>query len=147
MNPLALYGILILIVVLVFAKSAYGGTLVTSDKVKAFAKAISVAEGFGIANDIPTKAHNPGDLVLGDRGNGVLGREGITIFPDNASGWNALYHELNLIVNSESHVYTLDMTISDMAYKWTDTSQDAWAETVANQLGVTRDTPLSQILV
>lgn len=144
---LPLYGIIILIVALFGAQATFGGILFYSEKIKTFARAIEIAEGFGIAHAIPTQAHNPGDLVLGDKGFGTLGAEQITIFQDDATGRNALYHQLNLIVNGMSHVYTLEMTISEMANKWTSTQQDAWALNVANNLGVSVDTPLSSLLV
>lgn len=136
-----IYGILILIVVLIGAQS-----LVYSEKIKAFARAISVAEGFGIPNAIPTQAHNPGDLAVGDKGFGTLGAEGITIFKDDSAGWDALYHQVSLIVNGRSSVYNLDMTIDDMAKHWTDTQQNAWATNVANTLNVSTDTDLQSLL-
>jgi hypothetical protein len=138
---LPIYGILILIVILIGAQS-----LVYSEKIRTFAHAISVAEGFGIPHAIPTQAHNPGDMVLGDKGFGTLGAEGVTIFQDDATGWNALYHELSLIVNGYSHVYNLDMTISEMAQKWTDTQSDSWAINVARNLNATVDTDLRSLL-
>lgn len=138
---LPIYGILILIVILIGAQS-----LIYSQKIKAFGHAISVAEGFGISNAIPTQAHNPGDLVLGDKGFGTLGAEGITIFEDDSKGWDALYHELSLIVNGYSHVYNLDMTINEMAQRWTDTQSDSWALNVARNLNATVDTDLRSLL-
>lgn len=143
---LPIYGILILVVVLFGAQAAFGGVLFYSEKIKTFAGAIGVAEGFGIAHAIPTQAHNPGDLVLGDKGFGTLGAEQITIFQDDDTGRNALYHQLNLIVNGLSHVYTLDMSIRDMANKWTATQPDAWANNVARELGVSPDTVIGALL-
>jgi hypothetical protein len=123
----------------------YLGVTVTQ-KVQAFAKAIAKAEGHGIPGAIPTEANNPGDLVLGDKGYGTLGSAGITVFPDIQSGMNALYKELALIIAGQSHVYNLDMTISDMAQHWTTTQQDEWANNVANALGVSTDTTLRRVL-
>lgn len=147
MNPLAIYGIIILIVVLFGAQATFGGILFYSEKIKTFARAIGGAEGFGIPGAIPTQAHNPGDLVLGDLGYGTLGSEQITILQDDNVGWDKLYHQLNLIVNGHSHVYNLEMTIYEMAQKWTSTQPDAWANNVSRALGVPVNTPLSSLLV
>lgn len=98
------------------------------------AKAIAHAEGFGMPNAIPTLAHNPGDLVLGDKGHGTLGSEGITVFQDNATGWAALEHQLSMIRLGQSHVYVNSMTIQQMADKWTATQPQAWAHNVADYL-------------
>lgn len=98
---------------------------------KALATAIATAEGYGVVDAIPTVANNPGDLKLA--GTPTVG-EGISQFPDAASGWNALYHQLLLIQNGQSHVYNLSMTIRDLAGKWTTTQQDAWAANVLTSL-------------
>src|SRR5271170_7327738 len=76
--------------------------------VQQFAQAIATADGFYVAGSIPQQANNPGDLELGDQGNGVLG-EGITVFPDLTSGWNALYSQVSLMFNGTSHVYAPSM--------------------------------------
>lgn len=115
------------------------------------AQAIAHAEGFGVPLSIPTRAHNPGDLVLGDKGHGTLGPEGITIFQDDATGWAALEHELSLIQTRRSHVYTPSMTIAQMAEHWTKTQQQEWATNVCDWLRqhgrtVSPDTPLSAVL-
>lgn len=146
--PILIAIIIIATVAFIYANkaNAFEGNMEITEKIKAFARCIAEAEGYGRPNAIPTITNNPGDLVLGDKGLGVLGRENITKFPDPTSGWNALYHEIALIVYGKSHVYNLDMTISDMAYHWTSTEQDAWSENVATCLGVTRDTTLRSIL-
>ncbi len=115
------------------------------------AQAISHAEGFSVTGSVSQRAHNPGDLVLGDRGHGTLGREGITVFPTDVDGWAALEHELDLIRSGHSHVYRKDMTIAQMAAKWTDTQQAAWALNVCDWFAkrgimATVDTPLEDVL-
>lgn len=107
------------------------------------ANAIAHAEGFGRPNTIPTRAHNPGDLVLGDRGYGVLGAEGITVFKDDAAGWAALERQLTLIREHRSHAYTPMMSIQQMAEKWTRTQQWEWAQNVSGFL--TRNGRISTI--
>src|SRR4051812_12849473 len=98
------------------------------------ANAIAHAEGFGLPNAIPTRAHNPGDLVLGDKGYGTLGSEDITVFADDKTGWAALEHQLDVIREHKSHVYTPSMSILQMAQKWTNTQQVEWAQNVSGFL-------------
>ena len=38
------------------------------DAADKFARAIAKAEGFGLPGALPTRANNPGDMMLGDRG-------------------------------------------------------------------------------
>lgn len=99
------------------------------------AEAIAFAEGFGKKDAIPTKAHNPGDLAIGDIGYGTLGAEKITIFQDDASGWAALEHQLDKIRKGTSAHYRKEsMSIQDMANKWTGTQKDEWAHNVSLHL-------------
>lgn len=95
--------------------------------------AISVAEGFGAdSNNVPTRAHNPGDLKL--TGFPVTGTEGISIFPDDETGWDHLYKQLERIKDGNSHIYSPEMTFLQFARLWTDTSQSAWLNNVLDQL-------------
>lgn len=114
------------------------------------ALAISIAEGFPVKDSIPARAHNPGDLMLGDKGHGTLG-EGVTVFQDDETGWAALEHQLDLIRHGSSEVYDKGMTIQEMANRWTHTEQTAWAINVAEWFhrrgrNVTVRTPLSEVL-
>ena len=116
-----------------------------SSQIEMFAKAIARAEGFGIPDAIPTRAHNPGDLVIPGSTNKI--GEGITVFESDEDGWAALYHELGLIAIGHSHVYSPSMTILEMAEKWTATAsqQQGWAENVAAYLGVPITATLQQV--
>lgn len=100
--------------------------------VQTLAQAIATAEGFGIADAIPTRANNPGDLV--GWGNYPTLGEGISAFPDVQTGWNALYTQLNKIANGTSTVYSVNMTIPQMASRWTATQKDAWTNNVITNL-------------
>ena len=117
-----------------------------SPSIEKLAQAIAKAEGFGVPDAIPTKAHNPGDLIMPGWTGESLG-EGISVFESDEVGWNHLYHQLVLIAINGSHVYTLDMTIEQMASKWTATQQEAWAQNVARELGVSIYTTLREGLV
>ncbi len=116
-----------------------------SPKILEFAQAIAKAEGFGVPGAVPTKAHNPGDLVIPGWLGQILGA-GISVFETDEEGWGHLYHELGMIFVGSSHVYNLDMTILDMAKKWTMTDQVSWADNVASHLGVSVDTTLREVL-
>jgi hypothetical protein len=103
-----------------------------------------MAEGYGVPGAVPTRANNPGDLVLGDVGLGVANSEGVTIYANATAGWNALYNELNLIFTGSSHVYSLAMTFAQMAQKWTGgDNAGAWAAIVVSNLAVTVDSTLA----
>jgi hypothetical protein len=115
------------------------------------AEAIAHAEGFGLPDAIPTKAHNPGDLVCSWLTGEKMGAECIHVFQDDATGWAALEHELQLISVGKSHVYVRGMTIREMAEHWTRTQQNEWAQNVASKLTslgrtATVDTLLKEVL-
>lgn len=123
-----------------------GGVLqtISDSAVQAIAKAIALAEGFYVSGSIPQRANNPGDLVEGDIGNGTLGA-GITVFATPEDGWNALYNQVSKMLNGTSHIYSPNMTIAQVAGKYTATQQTAWANNVSGSLGVSPDTTLSDI--
>src|ERR1019366_8113704 len=98
------------------------------------AEAIAHAEGFGVEGAIPTLAHNPGDLVMPWLSGPKMGAEGVHVFEDDASGWAALEHQLELIRTRKSAVYVPSMTILDMASKWTNTQVNEWAVNVSDYL-------------
>lgn len=110
-------------------------------KIQAIGQAIAKAEGFGVAGAIPTVCHNPGDLKLGDTGNGT--KNGKTIFPDDNTGWQALYHQVGLMISGESDYYGPDDSWRDIAATWTgNDNANAWMLTVTGALGVDPDSTL-----
>jgi hypothetical protein len=108
------------------------------DRTQDFAKAIATAEGYGKKGTIPTVKHNPGDLKL--KGNEI------TAFPNEQAGFRALHHQIQAIDKGKSHVYTPDMTLQDMARKYTTTNPDEWANNVAKAVHATPVTPISEVL-
>lgn len=128
-----------------FDLNPYGGPTTYPDGIKNMAQAIARAEGFFIAGSVPARAHNPGDLVMPNWNGPTLGA-GISVFQDDDDGWNALYHQLNLILTGTSNRYNLDMSIADMAGTWTSTQQGPWANNVAGYLGVPTSTPLWAVI-
>jgi hypothetical protein len=117
------------------------------------AQAIATAEGFWDQNqnilqgNIPARAHNPGDLIIPGWAGAKLGNQGISVFSSDAEGWSRLYHQLQIIVDGQSRVYSLDDTIESMGRKWTSTDQNNWSTIVAEQLGIPANTPLRAQLV
>jgi hypothetical protein len=114
------------------------------------AKAISVAEGFGVPGAVPTRANNPGDLTGTDCGSfqtsGKANAEGVWIFTNLADGWEALYLKVNRMLAGKSAIYHLGDTIETLAGKYTGgDNAEAWAANVAAFLGVTVTTTLAEL--
>ena len=118
-------------------------SITPSPKVLQLAQAIAKAEGFGVPEAFPTRVHNPGDLCLGDKGWGT--QAGKTVFPDDAAGWDALYHQCGLMLSGQSHVYSLDMTFLQVAQAYTGgDNPSAWAQIVAEACGTNIETTLGE---
>lgn len=112
-------------------------------RVSNMADAIAKAEGFGLPGAIPTLAHNPGDLVLGDVGFGTLGTKKISIFASDTDGRNRLIHQVTIMLSGISSVYSTGDTIDDVAAKWTRNDPASWARNVATYLGISTSTTLA----
>lgn len=121
------------------------GVLMYSPQLRRFAAAIARAEGFGQPGAIPTRNHNPGDLKSSSVASIGADAQGHLMFSSDTDGWEALYRQLHLIVTGRSRVYTLNMTIADMARRYAGWS-DNWAANVASYLGVPTSTPLREVL-
>lgn len=112
-----------------------------SSAVQSIAQAIAQAEGFYVSGSLPQRSNNPGSLTipaaLGS------GQNPLNAFPSAQDGWDALYGEINLILNGGSHIYTPDMSIREIAQHWTTDvppgSQVNWASNVARALGISPD--------
>jgi hypothetical protein len=120
--------------------------------IRDLALAIAHAEGFGRPGAIPTRANNPGDLVIPGWSGAQLGAEGISVFPSESAGWDALYAQLQRIVDGRSHIYTVQTTIGEMARRWTATDVESWTTNVIAYLvahgysAVTAETPIGRIV-
>jgi hypothetical protein len=113
-----------------------------SDRVTEMAQAIAKAEGFGPPGNLPTRINNPGDLELGDRGQGV--NNGKTIFATVEDGWEALEGQVRWMLTGNSRIYKLSDTLLEVAEKYTGRDNpDAWAVIVAGELGITISTTLA----
>jgi hypothetical protein len=139
----ALFGALVL--VSRYSMTTTGGGY--SNQIAAFAAAIARAEGFTVSGSIGARAHNPGNLAIPGSAD-TIGPEGITVFPDDAAGWDALYRQLQAIVDGNS-LYSLDWTIDQMGARWAPAATNPgghWAMNVAAALGVPTSTRLREVL-
>jgi len=123
--------------------------LVSPQLITKFAQAIAVAEGYGKHG--PTQAcNNPGNLTDdGDVGCGCVQTSGthgatITIYKTPEDGWAALTKKVARMMRGASHVYRIDMTISEIAAKWC--GDQNWGFNVANCLGVTPTSTLADLI-
>lgn len=115
--------------------------------VEAIARAIATAEGFFSSSGtaLPQRANNPGDLMLGDIGFGVI--NGKTIYKTAEDGWNALYNQVRLMLTGASAYYNPQMTIREIAVKYTGNDNPvSWAMNVAQSLGVSIETRLGDLV-
>lgn len=110
------------------------------DPVVRLAKAISVAEGSNPA------WCNPGDMTYahGHPTKGTVNADGVLWFESIDDGWDALYHEVSLMLNGRSHVYKLTDTLIEVGFKYSNGDRD-WALNVANYLGVAENTTLQEL--
>ena len=103
------------------------------------ATAIMKAEGGDVSGSVPNRANNPGDLKLGDLGQGTI--NGVTVFPDFATGFAALQKQVGSMVDGSSKYYDPSQTLADVGNTYSGGDPN-WAKNVANFLGVTPDTTL-----
>ena len=128
MSPYAVAAIVIGIAFLLSARRAYAGVSGgRSQSFLDFAESIAYAEGYGVPGAIPTVRNNPGDLKL-------TGDGSITTFPTVQAGWDALYHQLEIMRDGTSSYYRPDMRLIDMARIWTTTEQSAWVSNVVRSM-------------
>jgi len=110
------------------------------DSVIRLAKAISVAEGSNPA------WCNPGDMTYahGFPTKGTVNADGVLWFCQVDDGWQALYHEVSLMLTGRSHVYSLTNTLQQVGVKYSNGDAN-WAVNVANYLGVPESTTLQEL--
>lgn len=140
-------GAAILLGILVFVK-AVGGAVIdvtVQPNVQKIAQAIALAEGFYVSGSRPARNHNPGDMTQDLIGESV-GTDGIfVVYATDDDGWANLYAQIEKWLDGNSSHATSDSTILEIANFYTTTDQTAWATTVANELGVSLDTPIGEV--
>jgi hypothetical protein len=117
-----------------------GGFIATGnwpDIVKRFAEAIATAEGYFTSGSLPNRRNNPGD---------ISDASGPIQYATPEEGWQALYNQVNLMFFGDPSQtrYNASMTITQVAQEYAENWQN-WATNVANYLGVSSDTKLSDL--
>src|ERR1700733_12437194 len=102
-----------------------------------FAHAIAFAEGSNLT------WNNPGDMKFADGFPtcGFGNTEGVLKFVNMADGWEALYHQCDLMLTGKSHEYALTDTLEEVGVKYSGGDTD-WAKNVAWYFGVPVTTTL-----
>jgi len=117
----------------------------STSQVERIARAIATAEGFFVQGSRPQRNNNPGNLTA-TFGYQTMGTDGpFPIFATEAAGWAALKDQIRMMLDGSSAHYQPTMSILEIARTYTATEQDAWANNVANELGVSINTPLYQV--
>lgn len=122
-----------------------GTDVIIEDGIQRFAQAIGHAEGYGVPGAIPTRTNNPGDLKLGDQGQGMI--NGKTVFSSALEGWLHLRAQIRLMWLDQSDYYGPDDTFKDISETWTaGNNSEEWLATVSFDLGVSATTTLRAYL-
>jgi hypothetical protein len=130
---------------LILIKSLGGAIPLTDSGVQRIAQAIAFAEGFYVNGSRPQRNHNPGDMTQDLIGR-KIGMDGaFVIYSSDDDGWSNLYKQVEMWLGGSSSHASASSTISDLSSFYTTTDQAAWATNVANQLGVSIDTPIGDI--
>lgn len=118
-----------------------------SSPVGRIADAIAFAEGFFLAGSRPKRNHNPGNLTVDIYGGAAaVGADGPFVrYASDADGWADLRQQVAMMLDGSSAYYSPEMTIWDVARRWTTTDQQAWASNVAGRLGVSTSTRLYEL--
>lgn len=112
-------------------------------------KYAAFAEGYGTAKpdgspSVPTASNNPGDLKVGNKGNGTT-PNGITIFSSPQEGYAALNHQMALAVTEGSNSrYNPNMTIQEFGAIYSGGDPN-WAKNFAAEAGVPATTTLGAL--
>lgn len=126
----------------------------TQDKrkqvVEQLASVIARQEGFYVANSRAQRNHNPGNLMyVGQSKATGKDKDGFCIFATDQDGWDALYWQLNYILEGKSKYYRPDMTIQEFVSVWASTSSYEekinYAKAIANHFLVSVDTKLNEL--
>ena len=121
---------------------------VSQTLIQEFAQAIASAEGFGVANAIPTRANNPGDLTdVGQNFTGDTGQRigaNIIVFDTVQDGWNALYSQVRLILGGSDSLWPSTLTLAQAGLQYSGCDPN-WATNVANDLDIDPSITLGEI--
>lgn len=124
----------------------------SNDKVGVFAEAIATAEGYGAPGErdghsLPYWLNNPGSLkkpALGAENLPTWKDTGLIVFPTQQMGWDALKHQVELMLTGNSSVYDPSDSMLDVARKYADGDLN-WGKNVARALGIPTSCTLGEI--
>lgn len=120
------------------------------DFIPAWANTIAQFEGYNSPGTRPARNHNPGDLKFAGQP-GALGADsaGFAVFPDDVTGFQALYLQLQKYVTSYPNDTILDITAHYLGQSTPTVNSQGnaftYAAAVASSLGVTTDTTLGEL--
>lgn len=120
-------------------------TVLPQANVQRIAQAIAFAEGFYVPGSRPARNHNPGDMTADLIGKAVGMDGAFVVYATDDDGWNNLYTQIQKWLNGSSSHANSGSTITQISDFYTTTDQTAWATQVANQLGVSIDTPIGEV--
>lgn len=133
--------------VLAFGMAIRKATPASELAVSAIARAIGTAEGFFKPGARPQRNNNPGNLTMNiGAAPKAVGRDGMyLVYLTAEDGWTALEEQVRMMLDGRSRIYNRELTIAQVAQKWTTTDQAPWARIVSGELGVSPDTKLKDI--
>ena len=139
---------------------AHGATSLTppfasrgpNDRVGVLAQAIATAEGYYAPGErdghsLPHWLNNPGSLkkpALGAESLPTWKDTGLIVFPTERMGWDALKHQVELMVTGNSSIYDPSDSIVDVAKKYA-AGDPNWGKNVARKLGISPSCTLGEI--
>lgn len=137
-------GLIILAAALVLLSLSGGGAGDVS-RAERLAEAIATQEGFFVAGSRAQRNRNPGNLTQ-SFGFAVVGADGMfPIFASAAEGWAALRTQVGMMLDGTSRIYGPEMSITEVARRYTTSQQEEWAANVASYLGVPVGTSISEV--
>jgi len=122
----------------------------TFDFIPAWANSIAQFEGYNSPGSRPARNHNPGNLKFAGQA-GAIGADpqGFAIFPDDVTGFQALYRQLQKYVTDYPNDTILDITAHYLGQSTptVNAQGDAftYAAAVASGLGVDMGTTLREL--
>lgn len=117
-------------------------TILDDATVNTIAQAIQQQEGY-YPGSLAYTNNNPGNLIYAGQSGASQGASGFAKFPDYSTGYQALLNQIQLYASR-------GMTIQDMMNVYAPAGQGsnnpvAYATTIAASLGVSPDTPLTDL--
>jgi hypothetical protein len=120
------------------------------DFIPIWADAIAQFEGFNSPGSRPARDHNPGDLKFAGQ-RGAVGQDpgGFAVFPDDITGFQALYNQLTKYVSDFPGYSLLQIMAHYLGQHAPEVDAQGnaftYADSVAAALGVTSDVTLGQL--